>query len=129
MKTLKGNTIKHVITLSILLIFSFLISGCADQPKPLYIYGNYSQSYYTYKNKPSIKSKQSLEKSIKYAINHSNKSSSKRVAPGMYANLGYIYLKSGNRSKAIENFEKEKLIYPESTFLMDKMIKEIEEIK
>ena len=53
-------------------------------------------------------------------------SRSARVAPGMYANLGYIYLKGGNTSKAIESFNKEKAIYPESAHFMDRMIKKIE---
>jgi hypothetical protein len=44
----------------------------------------------------------------------------------MYANLGYIYLKGNKTDKAIENFKKEKSIYPESAHFMDRMIKKIE---
>ncbi|MDQ7067441.1 MAG: DUF4810 domain-containing protein [Sulfurimonas sp.] len=37
---------------------------------------------------------------------------------GMYANLGYIYLKGGKTDKAIENFKKEKSIYPGSSSIL-----------
>ena len=43
----------------------------------------------------------------------------------MYANLGYMYLKSGNSNEATANFTKEKTIYPESTQFMDRMINRI----
>ena len=118
---------KKIISLIVFIFLSLTISGCgAPQPKPLYSYGNYSESYYAAKKELTPESALALEKSIEYAIEHSNESRSGRVAPGMYANLGYIYLKSGNQAKAIESFEKEKLIYPESAHFMNRMIKKIE---
>lgn len=103
----------------------FLISGCG-QPKPLYYYGDYSDSYYAYKKESSAEASLELQKAIELAIQNTDESSSRRVAPGMYANLGYIYLKAGQTDKAIDSFKKEKTIYPEAAHFMDRMIKKVE---
>ena len=102
------------------------MSGCSSQPKPLYNYGDYSESYYHAKKELSPDSALELQKSIEYSIENAANSRSARVAPGMYANLGYMYLKGGQTDKAIESFNKEKLIYPESAHFMDRMLKKIE---
>lgn len=103
-----------------------LITGCASQsPKPLYNYGNYSDSYYSYKKNMTPKTTLALQNSIEKAIAETDKSESGRVPPGMYANLGYLYVKAGKPSEAIANFTKEKSIYPESTFFMDRLISRI----
>ena len=117
---------KKTISLGILIILSFIISGCSSKPKPLYTYGNYSESYYASKKDVSADTALKLQKSIEFAIENAGESRSGRVAPGMYANLGYIYLKGGKTDKAIESFKKEKSIYPESAHFMDRMIKKIE---
>lgn len=105
-------------------LLSLLFSGC-QQPKPLYTYGDYSGSYYASKKDVNEDSSFQLQMSIENAIENAHNSSSGRVAPGMYANLGYIHLKGGNTAKAIENFNKEKTIYPEATHFMNRMIQKI----
>lgn len=120
---IKNKTLHYIIMISAILF----ITGCNNaQPKPLYVYGDYSSRYYTLKKEPSPASAIELQKSIERAIKNVNGSSSGRVAPGMYANLGYLYLKNGKTDKAIANFQKEKEIYPESTYFMNRMINKIE---
>ena len=114
------------ITLLTVTTIGFLLSGCSSQPKPLYNYGDYSESYYHAKKELSPDSALELQKAIEYSIENAANSRSARVAPGMYANLGYIYLKGGKTDKAIESFEKEKNIYPESAHFMNRMIKKVE---
>ncbi len=109
-----------------IVIISIMMIGCAPQPKPLYTYGDYSESYYASKKDINTDTALALQKSIENAIANAGESISGRVAPGMYANLGYIYLKAGNTNKAIESFNKEKLIYPESAHFMNRMINKIE---
>ena len=116
----KMKSISLFITIPVVLI----MTGCG-QPKPLYTYGDYSSSYYASKKNANAESLLELQKSIEEAIENVDDSRSRRVAPGMYANLGYIYLKSGKTDKAIENFNKEKSTYPESAHFMDRMIKKI----
>lgn len=103
-----------------------LITGCASQPTQLYNYENYSDSYYDYKKNPSDESALEYQKAVELTIENAKESTSGRVPPGMYANLGYIYLKSGKSKEAIDNFTKEKALYPESAHFMDRMIKKVE---
>ncbi|MFT5660864.1 MAG: hypothetical protein ACI9TV_001508 [Sulfurimonas sp.] len=110
-------------------MLGLVFSGCASQPKPLYNYGDYSTSYYHSKQEVGPETALTLQKSIENAIENSSDSLSGRVAPGMYANLGYIYLKSGNYSKAVENFNNEKRIYPESVYFMNRMLKKIKVVQ
>ena len=112
-----------------LLLFSslfFIVTGCATHNTALYNYENYSESYYADVKNHTAQSQLSLQKSIELAIQNAQNSRSGRVAPGLYANLGYIYLKQGQKHLAIENFKKEKALYPESAHFMDKMIKKTE---
>lgn len=110
----------------IFIAFAIIMSGCAQQPKPLYNYGNYSESYYASKKDVGEKSTLQLQQSMEQAIERAEESKSGRVPPGMYANLGYMYLKSGNPRGAVVNFEKEKSVYPEAAHFMDRMIKKVE---
>lgn len=103
-----------------------LVSGCASKPQPFYTYGTYGDSYYAYKKNMTPESELALQKAMEDAISNSDQSSSGRVPPGMYANLGYMYLKSGSNAKAIANFTKEKEVYPEAAHFMDRMIKKVE---
>lgn len=105
---------------------TFIISGCSLQHKPLYNYGDYSENYYSSKKEPTQDSALALQESIKRAIKNTDESRSGRVPPGMYANLGYIYLKAGKTKEAVLNFEKEKATYPESAYFMNRIIKKIQ---
>ena len=48
------------------------------------------------------------------------------MPPGLYAELGYALLEEGQTKEAVGYFEKEKTKWPESGFLMDKMIRNAE---
>jgi hypothetical protein len=113
-------------TLLALAAAGVMAGGCAQKSQALYNYGTYSQSYYAYKQEPSEASALALQKSIEEAIANADKGTSGRVPPGMYANLGYLYLKAGNSSEAIASFDMEKKIYPEAAHFMDRMIKKVE---
>lgn len=108
---------------------TFLMSGCSASPKPLYNYGDYSQSYYGLKKEPSAQSALEYQKALEYCIENADDSSSGRVPPGMYANLGYLYLKAGQNDKAKENFIKEKTSYPEAIHFMNRMIQKIDALE
>ena len=112
----------HLLSFATLLV---LTAGCSTHNTALYNYGDYSESYYADVKAHSAESQLQLQKSIEVAIKNAKDSQSGRVAPGLYANLGYIYLKEGQNKKAIESFKKEKALYPESAKFMDKMIKKV----
>jgi len=115
-------------TQSTFVAFSFLLfflTACSTQ-KPYYNYGEYEQDYYTFKKESSQTSMLQLQQSMEKAIEEKQNSIAKRVPPGMYANLGYLYLKQGKTKKAKESFLKEKQIYPEASRFMNTLIKKIE---
>jgi len=110
-----------------LIAIAAMISGCVPQPeKPLYNYGNYSDSYYAYKKNMTPETTLALQNSMEKVIEETALSQSGRVPPGMYANLGYLYMKAGKPNEAIASFTKEKDIYPESAFFMDRIINKIQ---
>ncbi len=100
------------------------LSACA-KPAPLYVYGDYSESYYRQAKTDNEENRLKLTESMEKAIEKADKSRSGRVPPGMYANLGYMYLKAGNAQKALSNFEREKAVYPEATHFMERMIAKV----
>lgn len=50
-----------------------------------------------------------------------------RVPPGAYADYGFLLFKRGDRKGAIAYFEKEKLLFPESSAFMTKLIERIKQ--
>jgi len=103
----------------VIFLSSIFFVGCASQK--MYYYGNYSQTLYSYeKNKCDetfVSHQQELEKIIA-----ESKVMNLAVPPGIYAELGYICLKANNSQKAINLFQLESQLYPESKHFMDRLI-------
>ncbi|MFT7860776.1 MAG: DUF4810 domain-containing protein, partial [Sulfurimonas sp.] len=114
------DKIKTTIVLSLGTLI-LAISGCSSHT-PLYNYGDYSESYYALKKESTADTALEYKQALEYCIKEADDSRSGRVPPGIYANLGYLYLKAGKNKKAVEYFTKEKSTYPEAAFFMDKMI-------
>lgn len=93
------------------------LAGCASNTS-LYSWGNYEKSLYKYYKKPDTSEKHlvALESAIASGEKNNN------VAPGMYAETGFLFLSKGDAVKAITYFSKEKETWPESSYLMDRMI-------
>lgn len=108
-------------------VMALLISGCSGK-KPMYEYSNYSQSYYQLKQTGDAESTSNWKTSLEESIEKSN-ALAIRVPPGIYANLGYLYLKVNDTQKAISFFKAEKALYPESGVFMDNLIKKAELMK
>ncbi len=111
---------KRKILLPIAFIVSICFAGCA-LPHKMYYFGDYSQTLYSLvKNQTEealFNHKQELEK-----ILSKSEVLSLPVPPGIYAELGYINLKANNSKKAIELFQAESQLYPESKHLMERLI-------
>ncbi|HEY0490525.1 MAG TPA: DUF4810 domain-containing protein [Telluria sp.] len=107
------------------LIACAVLSGCATN-KGLYDWSGYSGLLYqSYKDPAKIaENMHKLEANILKA-----EQSGAKVAPGLYADLGTMLLQSGDRDKAVINFQKERALWPESAVLMDAMIKNIQPVK
>ena len=93
------------------------LSGCAQ--RGMYQWGGYDAMLYnSYKNpEKSADLRLGLEKHIgKMEL------AQQKVAPGLYAELGTLYLQAGDAEKAVEMYTKERDAWPESRGLMDALI-------
>ena len=99
---------------------ALVLTGCASQ-KSLYYWGSYeSQIYQMYSEPGKAPPEQQL---IKFEEDYQKSmSQNKRMPPGFYAHVGYLYFESGKLDQAYKNFEMEKLHYPESCIYMDSLI-------
>jgi hypothetical protein len=112
----------------IFLLMSGLVSlslvGCATAPKSLYSWGEFPQQTYLTLSLPEKATPQDqvlkLEKDIEKA-----KAKNLAVPPGLYAHLGLQYLNMNDAPRAIQYFELERQVYPESTVLMDRLLKKM----
>lgn len=120
-------------------LFSFLAAGllisCA--PRTTYVWGSYETDLYGYYKDPERL--ENLMKALETAIAEGEKAANansssdgskpRRIAPGLYAEYGYLLLIKNDGVTAKSYFEKEKQSWPESTVLMDKMIAVIDQGK
>ena len=105
-----------------LALCGLLITGCAYR-SPMYQWGGYDALLYqSYKNPEKAgEFRVGLEKHI--ALMEQSKL---KVAPGLYAELGTMYLQEGDPKKAVAMYTKERDAWPESKGLMDVLIKTTE---
>ncbi|MCH7385601.1 DUF4810 domain-containing protein [Acinetobacter dispersus] len=110
------------------ILFTSLITiglvGCAAGPQPLYSWGSYTQQTYLMYNQPEKATPSAqiikLEAEIEKA-----KAKNLAVPPGLYAHLGLLSLQVNNAQKAVEYFQLERQVYPESTVLMDRLLRKM----
>ena len=101
---------------------STILSGCANN-QALYQWGGYNSALYSsYKDPEQVAAQQTKLETHIAAMNSSNQ----KVAPGLYAELGSLYLQTGKTSEAISQYKKERELWPESRGLMDAMISTLE---
>lgn len=96
----------------------FALSGCAQQSTGKYAWGEYALTLYDYQQ-DATKLAQYQEALEKLAASPPE---AKKIAPGIYAELGYVRLAKGDIDGAVAMFEKERAAWPEATTFMDKAI-------
>jgi hypothetical protein len=99
-----------------------LMTGCATNQN-LYEWGGYDAALYsTYKSPETVVELQTKLETHIAAMTQAKQ----KVAPGLYAELGSLYLQAGKTDEAIAQYNKERELWPESRTLMDSMIKTLE---
>lgn len=95
-----------------------IISASCSTTSERFHWGTYEQALYIYAKKPD----QGLvyEKALVSAIDVGRKTN--RVAPGLLAELGYMYLERGDASLAIPLFEEEMSLFPESRAFLNNVV-------
>jgi hypothetical protein len=105
----------------VVLAFSLLLVGCAA-PR-LYNWGGYDQALYAgYKD---VTKMEALRVKLETHVS-AMELAKQKVAPGLYAELGTLYLQSGATSKAIGLYSQERQAWPESAQLMTSLIQNLE---
>lgn len=106
----------------VLLVLSGLfLTGCATTSS-LYQWGGYdAMLYQSYKNPEKVAE---LRKGLELHI-EKMETANQKLAPGLYAELGTLYLQGGEEAKAVEMYTKERNNWPESQRLMDTLITNI----
>ncbi|WJV53886.1 DUF4810 domain-containing protein [Pectobacteriaceae bacterium CE90] len=102
---------------TVLLLTISALAGCASAPKTTYSWDNYQSTLYQYYQQDKASPEEqiaSLNKSLDIA-----KAKNKPVPPGLHAQLGLLYAKTGNTGNARQQFEAEKTQFPESAPFMD----------
>lgn len=98
-----------------------VLSGCVAPT--LYKWGGYDQGLYaSYKDATKT---EALRLQLEAHITEMEKTKQK-VAPGLYAELGTLYLQSGSTEKARLLYSQERDAWPESKGLMTAMIQNLE---
>lgn len=112
---------KNQIFLTPMLLVLSLLSGCAAPS--LYNWGGYDQALYSgYKDAIKMEAMRINLQAHIVAIEKSNQ----KVAPGLYAELGTLFLQTGSSDLAVSYYMKERSAWPESSTLMTAMIQNIE---
>jgi len=102
-----------------------VLTGCGG-PRTLYYWGHYEGLLYAMFTHPGeadpVMQIQILNQDIEQAH-----ASGQPVPPGVHAHLGYLLYRQGNLEAARREFETEKALFPESSTLMDHMLKRMQE--
>lgn len=91
-----------------IIIGAAMTAGCAQQSR--FVWGNYENSLYAYYKNSDQRT--AYEASLVKAIELGRKSG--KIAPGLWAELGYLQLENGNLLEAQKNFAEEMTLFPES---------------
>lgn len=102
-----------------------LLSGCAQQKKDLYYWGeeDYEQSLSAH----FVDAEDERAYAMLSAIVADADSNNYRLAPGIRAEYGYWLYRQGKTADAIASFEKEAEAFPESAFLMNKLVERLKQ--
>jgi hypothetical protein len=98
------------------------LTGCATQ-QSMYQWGSYDSLLYQGYKEPS--KMEAMKVKLQAHIDALEKSGQK-VGPGLYAELGTLYLEGGASDKAVALYSRERDAWPESKGLMTSMITNIE---
>lgn len=95
------------------------LTACA--PTSRFEWGGYEQALYAYSQNPENRGvyKTALESAIERGRARD------AIAPGLLAELGYLYLEDGNAVEALKYFREERTRFPESAVLMDRVITQL----
>ncbi len=103
------------------LLFIGIISGCSSVSPGGYYWGQYSYTYHEMIKNPSSESKAKHQKTLLDIITESDELGL-RVPPGVHAELGNLFAMDDRMDEALNEFDKEKKLYPESKVFIERLL-------
>lgn len=113
-----------MIKLALIGVASLALTGCATNN--LYQWGGYEDHLYA-AYKDATKS-EALRLKLEAHI-QAMEQAGQKVAPGLYAEVGTLYLQANQRQRAIGWYQRERQAWPESQQLMTAMIQNLERLE
>ena len=113
----------HALQRSVLVLSALLLTACANQ-SGLYQWGSYEDQIYAMYSSPG-KSSPDEQIAALEADGEKARAKNRTPPPGHYAHLGYLYFQTGKPDQAVASFETEKVLFPESSAYMDRLISRI----
>ncbi|SDC59671.1 DUF4810 domain-containing protein [Paraburkholderia lycopersici] len=112
--------IKRVICLPVTAAAVFLGGCAANTSPPLYQWNGYQPAVYDYLKGGKAPQEQidALDKALQEI-----RGKGRTPPPGFHAQLGMLYASVGNDTQAMQEFEAEKALFPESSIYMDFLMK------
>ena len=115
--------IKRLLQYLVLLGVAGAVSACGST---LYHWGEYEDGLYLRATDTSEEAQAKAVRMLERAI-HEAEENKGMLAPGVYADYGYLLFKQGRTEEAVENFRKEAELYPESKYFMNSVISRIQD--
>lgn len=112
------NKIKFISFFVVMVLFS----SCTY--KGMYYYGNYSNTLYSLKKEPTKENIENHTNELKRIIDFSIENNIS-IPPGIYCEYGYQLKARGLNEEAKKNFLLEKKVYPSSSMLIDRIVKQL----
>ena len=103
--------------LSVALIAAIALSACAGDTG-LYEWGAYEAKLYDYSKKPD--KREDYRSALLIAVAKGTEKN--RVAPGLNAELGFLFLEDGDFKTAASYFETEQQLFPDSAYFLNAVI-------
>lgn len=105
----------------LVLSIAVLLGGCATGPRHLYNWDKYQPTLYQYYQKDRTSFDEQIA-ALQESIEKS-RASGLPVPPGLHAHLGLLCMQTGKGAEALQHFEQEKILFPESAAFMDFLLK------
>jgi len=109
-----------MIRFALILTVALLMSACVQRK---YDWNNYDANLYRYYKDPA--SAQQFRAGMETHLKDLE-AKKQRPAPGLYAELGTLYLEQGDRTTAATYYAKERDAWPESRYLMETMLQSLQ---
>lgn len=100
--------------------FALGLTACATTNNSIYYWGSYSATAYKLKSEPTVETRGKHKAELQNIIAQAG-TKNKQIPPGIYAELAMLEAEDNNAAAAMQYFEQEKQLFPESTKIIELM--------